>query len=70
MSQGRILVNLIDRDTGKTSYELVKELRGSFSAFMWQSLALLFNKNLKTGYDAEEDVFIERAIKLIEGGYF
>ena len=36
MSQGKVLVKLIDRETGKTSYELVKELRGSFTAFVWQ----------------------------------
>lgn len=71
ITQGRILLKLIDRETGNTSYELVKGLRGNFQAFMWQSVARLFGSNMKTGYDAEgEDIMIERAIKLIEAGQF
>ena len=48
ITQGRILIKLIDRETGSTSYYLVKELRGSFQAFFWQSLARLFGENLNT----------------------
>lgn len=71
VNQGRILIKLIDRETGKTSYTLVKQLRGSFSAFMWQSLASLFGSSLKTEYDPEgEDRLIEVAIKQIESGQF
>ena len=71
INQGRILIKLIDRETGDTSYELVKELRGSFSAFMWQSLARLFGSNLKSDYDPNgEDKLIEAAIKQIEAGQF
>lgn len=69
ISQGKILLKLIDRETGKTSYELVKEMRGSFSVAMWQGLARLFGHNLKSQYDAEgDDVLIEHIIKRIEAG--
>lgn len=69
VTQGRILLKLIDRETGKTSYELVKDLRGSFQAFMWQSLARLFGSNMKSEYDPTgEDIMIERAIRLVEAG--
>ena len=71
ITQGRILLKLIDRETGNTSYELVKGLRGNFQAFMWQSVARLFGSNMKAAYDPTgEDVMIERAIKLIEAGQF
>lgn len=71
LSQGRILIKLIDRETGNTSYQLVKQLRGSFSAFMWQSLASLFGSSLKEEYDPKgEDKMIELAIKQIEAGQF
>ena len=71
MTQGRILVKLVDRETGKTTYDIVKDMRGSFSAFMWQGLAVLFSSNLKDEYDGNgEDKAIEDAIKLIEGGDF
>jgi hypothetical protein len=69
MKQGKILIKLIDRQTGNTSYELVKKLRGSFRAFMWQGVARLFGSNLKSEYDADgEDELIELAIKQIESG--
>lgn len=68
-NQGKILIKLIDRETGATSYDLVKQLRGSFSAFMWQSLARLFGSNLKSEYDPfGEDKLIEVAILQIESG--
>jgi hypothetical protein len=71
ITQGRILIKLIDRETGKTTYNVVKEMRGSFSAFMWQSVAVVFNSSLKTDYDPEgEDKNIEAAIRLIEAGEF
>lgn len=71
MSQGRILIKLIDRQTGKTTYDIVKDMRGSFSAFMWQGVATLFNSSLKDDYDPKgEDKAIEEAIKLIENGDF
>ena len=67
ISEGRLLIKLIDRETGSTSYELIKELRGSFSAFMWQSLARLFGENLKVEYNpGEEDKMIEHIVLLIE----
>lgn len=71
MTQGKILLKLIDRETGNTSFDLVKELRGGLQAFMWQSVARLFGSNMKSEYDPEgEDILIERAIKLIEAGQF
>ena len=69
IKQGIILVKLIDRETGNTSYDLVKELRGSFSAFIWQGLARLFGSNLKLEYDPNgEDSAIEDIVLRIESG--
>lgn len=69
ITQGKILIKLIDRETGNTSYDVVKDLRGSFQAFMWQSVARLFGSNLKSEYDGEgEDKMIEDVIKLVEAG--
>ncbi len=68
-SQGRILIKLIDRETGNTSYSLVKELRGSFQAVFWQSLARFFGTNLKSEYDPQgEDYMIEGIVQAIERG--
>lgn len=69
ITQGRLLIKLIDRETGNTSYELVRELRGSFSAFFWQAIARLFGSNLKAEFDAEgEDKLIDQIVQLIENG--
>lgn len=68
-SQGKILIKLIDRETDRTSYALVKELRGSFSAFFWQGIARIFGANLKDTYDKDgDDKLIEQIIVLYEAG--
>ena len=67
-TQGRMLMKLIDRESGKTTYQIVEQLRGSFQAVMWNALACLFGNNMKVQYDPIEDVMIERAIKLVENG--
>ena len=69
ISQGDILIKLIDRETGNTSYELLKELRGSLNAFFSQSLAKLFGHDLKDTYEPEgKDKTIENIVQQIESG--
>ncbi|HXB39199.1 MAG TPA: DUF4294 domain-containing protein [Bacteroidia bacterium] len=71
VNQGKILMKLIDRETGKTTYTIVKEMRGNFQAFMWQSLAVLFGSTMKQEFDAAgEDRLIEVAIRQVEAGEF
>jgi hypothetical protein len=71
VNQGKILMKLIDRETGKTTYTIVKEMRGNFQAFMWQSLAVLFGSTMKQEYDAEgQDKMIELAIRQVEANEF
>ncbi len=66
VSQGKILIKLIERQTGNTSYELVKDMRGSVSAFVYQGVARVFGHNLKTTYDPNEDFEIENIIREYE----
>jgi len=69
IKQGILLVKLIDRQTGNSSFELIKTLRGSFSAFIWQSLARLFGSNLKLKYDPDgEDLLVEEIVQQMESG--
>ena len=69
MTQGKLLIKLIDRETGKSTYEIVKQLRGSLSAFFWQSLARLFGADLKDEYDAAgDDRLIEDIVIRIQNG--
>ena len=69
VSEGRILIKLLDRETGNSSYEIIKEFKGGFSAFFWQSVAKLFGHDLKAQYDpAKEDIWIECIIQQIDLG--
>ena len=71
VKQGKILIKLIDRETGRTSYDLIRQLRGNFSAWMWENLALLFDSDLKAEYDPEgADRMVELAISQIESGAY
>jgi hypothetical protein len=68
-TQGKILLKLVDRQTGNPTYHIVKELRGSFVAFFWQNLSRLFGYNLKEKYDPEgKDRDIEAIVQMIENG--
>ena len=70
ITQGIILVKLIDRETGQTSYEVIKDLKGGFSAFLWQGIARIFGNNLKAEYNPEgEDAKIEDIVRGIEAGF-
>jgi hypothetical protein len=69
ITQGKILIKLIDRETQNTSYELIKEYRGKISAAFWQGIARLFGTNLKAEYDRYgDDAVIEMILVEIESG--
>jgi len=69
ISQGKILLKLIDRQTNNSSYDIVKDFRGRFRAFFYQSFARLFGYDLKVKYDPlGADADIERIVLMIENG--
>ena len=68
-SQGQMLMKLMDRESDRTSYEIIQHYRGTFSANFWQFVAKLFKNDLKEGYDAaDKDRIVERVITLVEAG--
>jgi hypothetical protein len=69
VSQGKLLIKLIDRELGRTTYEVIKDLKGGVSAVFWQTVARLFGSNLKTQFDAiAEDQMLNELIILHENG--
>lgn len=69
ISEGRILIKLIDRETKETSFDIIKEFKGGFNAFFWQTVARIFGHNLKSEYDAQnEDQMIEYIVMQIDTG--
>ena len=67
-SQGRILIRLVDRETNRTSYKIIKDFRNIFSAGFWQITARVFGHNLRSVYNPNkgEDRMIEYIINRIE----
>jgi hypothetical protein len=69
VSQGKILLKLVDRETGESTYDLVADMRGEFRAVFYQTFARFFGLNMKMRYDPEgEDRDIENIVKMIENG--
>ena len=66
MKEGRILIKLIYRETGISTYDLLREYRGWWNTTMWQTFARMYDLNLKTSYDpinVREDIFIDKIIE-------
>ena len=71
ISDGRMLLKLINRETERTAYTIISDFRGEFNAVFWQGIARLFKNNLKSGYDPlGEDQILEEVVILIELGYY
>ncbi len=68
ITQGQILTKLIDREVGRTTFDIVKQTKGGFAAFSYQLVARVVGHNLKTTYSATEDRDIESII--INSGYY
>jgi hypothetical protein len=69
LSQGKLLIKLIYRETNSSSYDLVKAFLGSTRAVFYQSFAWMFGASLKKQYDPQgKDRLIERVVRLVEAG--
>ena len=69
LSQGKLLIKLVNRETSSSSYELVKAFLGPFKAGFYQAFAAIFGASLKKEYHPEdEDALVERIIILVENG--
>ena len=65
--QGKVLMKLINRETGNNCYEIIKEYRGGFNARLYQTVAFFFNSNLKQEYNAvADDAVIEKLVREVQ----
>ncbi|UAY53710.1 DUF4294 domain-containing protein [Ferruginibacter albus] len=68
--QGKVLMKLINRQTGNNCYEIIKEYKGGFTARVYQTVAFFFDSNLKQPYDANgDDAAMEQIVKEVERMY-
>jgi len=69
LSQGKLLIKLIDRECNQSSFELVKAFLGPFKAGFWNIFAGLFGANLKSTWEPNgKDAATERVVELVEMG--
>ncbi len=62
--QGKVLMKLINRETGNNCYEIISEYKGTFTAAMWQTVAILFGSNLRQSYvPTGDDKTMEAIVK-------
>jgi len=68
--QGKVLMKLINRQTGNNCYEIIEEYKGFFNAAFWQTIAFVFGSNLKQPYDPSgDDADMEKIVKDVEKMY-
>ena len=68
--QGKVLMKLINRETGNNCYEIIKEYRGGVNARLYQTVAFFFNSNLKQTYNPlADDALIEKFVKEVQRMY-
>ncbi len=71
VSQGALLMKLIDREVGKSSYNIIKDYKSGMAAGFWQGIAKMFGTDLKKPYDPEgEDKATEELVEIWEAGDF
>ncbi len=69
--QGKVLMKLINRQTGNNCYEIIKEYKGGFTARFWQTVAFVFGSDLRQAYDpASNDKELESIVKEVERMYW
>lgn len=71
VSQGALLMKLIDREIGKSSFAIIKDYKSGIAAQFWQGIAKIFGSDLKKPYDPKgEDAKIEELVEIWEAGDF
>ena len=70
ISEGKVLLKLIDRETEHTAFQIIKDFRGGFVAGFWQMFAKMFGNNLKLEYEPEtNDKVLEQIVTYYEMGW-
>lgn len=71
VSQGALIMKLVDREVGKSSYNIIKGYKSGVTAGFWQGVAKVFGSDLKKPYDPEgEDKATEELVQIWEAGDF
>ena len=71
ISQGALLIRLVDREVGNTGYDIIKDYKSGLAAHFWQGIAKIFKNDLKTHYDPNGvDKQTEELVQMWQSGKF
>ena len=66
VEEGRVLIKIIERETGRTMYDIIKTYKGGDDAVFWQGIAKAYGYSLKDGYDPADEPILERILSAME----
>ncbi len=70
VEEGRILIKILERETGMPFYRIIKKYRNSIDAEFWNKMARFQGYSLKEGYDPEKEAMLENILKAYEEEHF
>ena len=70
VEEGRIMIKILERETGMPFYRIIKKYRNSIDAEFWNKMARFQGYSLKEGYDPEKEAMLESILKAYEEEHF
>lgn len=67
--QGKIMIKMIEKETGKPMYDLIKNMKGGFSAFYWNAFSKLYSYDLKEGYNKGQYPILDAVLQDFDVSY-
>jgi hypothetical protein len=67
--QGKILIKMIEKETGQPIYNLIKDLKGGFKAFYWNAFSKLYSYDLKEGYNKGQYTLLDAVLQDFDVSY-
>lgn len=67
--QGKIMIKMIEKETGQPIYNLIKDLKGGFKAFYWNAFSKLYSYDLKEGYNRGQYPILDAVLQDFDVSY-
>ena len=67
--QGKIMIKMIEKETGQPIYNLIKDLKGGFKAFYWNAFSKLYSYELKEGYNHGDYPILDAVLQDFDVSY-
>ncbi len=67
--QGKIMIKMIEKETGQPIYTMIKDLKGGFKAFYWNMFSKLYSYDLKEGYNKGDYPILDAVLQDFDVSY-